>query len=160
MRKIAEEFSGIVLNSKDEFFGCVMAIDGWVCATRKLYDSETDFPRKYRNRKGLWGITVLAGCDARGKFMLFSCNGSGSANDVLAWRWSHMENHRSIKTIYGGITASLLPRLYFSIGDEAFVCENQLLVPYSGRGNSYINLCIHIFMYISNYIYIHMYTYL
>ena len=29
---------------------------------------------------------------------------------------------------------SLLPEKYFFIGDEAFVCEKQLLVPFSGRG--------------------------
>ena len=28
----------------------------------------------------------------------------------------------------------LLPPAYFIIGDEAFVCTNQLLVPYGGRG--------------------------
>ena len=88
--------------------------------------------RKYRNRKGLWGITVLAGCDARGKFMMFSCNGSGSANDVLAWRWSAMKN--DVVSPDDGKSKSLLPENYFFIGDEAFVCEKQFLVPFSGRG--------------------------
>ena len=94
--------------------------------------SNNELDRTYRNRKGLWGITILAGCDARGKFMMFSCNGSGSANDVLAWRWSKIKNE--VLSPNGGKSPSLLPEKYFFIGDEAFVCEKQLLVPFSGRG--------------------------
>ena len=80
MKKIAEEFAGMCSNSSEQFWGCVMAIDGWVCSTRKPHEGETKFPRldefqmheffmnsnffhencrKYRNRKGLWGITVF-----------------------------------------------------------------------------------------------------
>ena len=64
--------------------------------------------------------------------MMFSCNGSGSANDVLAWRWSKMKN--DVLSPNNGKSESLLPRKYFLIGDEAFMCEKQFLVPYSGRG--------------------------
>ena len=45
MRKIADEFAGTCGNSSEQFWGCVMAIDGWVCATRKPYEGETEFPR-------------------------------------------------------------------------------------------------------------------
>ena len=45
MRKIADEFAGTCANSSEQFWGCVMAIDGWVCATRKPYEGETEFPR-------------------------------------------------------------------------------------------------------------------
>ena len=52
MRRIA----GMVPQSSDEYFGCVREVDGWVCATRKPFNGETKFERKYQNRKGLWGI--------------------------------------------------------------------------------------------------------
>ena len=126
MRKITEEFSAICKDGKEEFYGCCMAIDGWVCETRMPLKKETPDVKSYRNRKGLWGMTVLAGCDARTKFMMFSCNGSGSANDILAWRSCHMNNEILKK--------GRLPTALFFIGDEAFGCEDQLLVPWSGRG--------------------------
>ena len=34
----------------------------------------------------------LAGCDARTRFMMWCCNAKGSANDIMAWRYSHMYN--------------------------------------------------------------------
>ena len=49
--------------------------------------------------------------------MMFSCNGSGSANDVLAWRWSKMKN--DVLSRNNGKSESLLPRKYFLIEDEA-----------------------------------------
>ena len=64
--------------------------------------------------------------------MMFSCNGSGSANDVLAWRWSRMKTE--VLNPDDGTSPSLLPINYFFIGDEAFVCERQFIVPWGGRG--------------------------
>ena len=45
MRKIAEEFAAMCPNSSEQFWGCVMAVDGWICATRKPKKDETRFPR-------------------------------------------------------------------------------------------------------------------
>jgi hypothetical protein len=132
MKRLADEYAAIVPDTEEEFWGCVMAIDGWVCETKKPTMKETSNIRSYRNRKGIWGFTVLAGCDAKGKFLMFSCNGSGSANDILAWRWSSMK--QNIISPMNGTLPSKLPPQYFFIGDEAFVCENQLLVPWPGRG--------------------------
>ena len=80
----------------------------------------------YRNRHGCWGLVVLAGCDARCRFTMFSCKNSGSTNDCIAWELSLLK-----KLI---IDDRRLPEQFFIIGDEAFSCCNQLLVPYSGRG--------------------------
>ena len=44
MKKIAEEFAGMCSNSSEQFWGYVMAIDGWVCSTRKPHEGETKFP--------------------------------------------------------------------------------------------------------------------
>ena len=41
MKKIAEKFAWMCSNSSEHFWGCVMAIDGWVCSTRKPYEGET-----------------------------------------------------------------------------------------------------------------------
>ena len=61
--------------------GCVMAMDGWICRTRKPYTSETPNKMAYRNRKNLCCLVFFAGCDHRGKFLMFSTKCSGSTND-------------------------------------------------------------------------------
>lgn len=72
MQKLAEEFAAIDRNSADVFNGVVMAVDGWVLETRQPYKGEVRNVMSYRNRKGVWGCVVLAGCDARTKFHIFS----------------------------------------------------------------------------------------
>jgi hypothetical protein len=57
---------------------------------------------------------------------MFSCVNCGSTNDVMAWNLSQLK-----KIIEDN---KALPERFFLIGDEAFVCTNQFLVPYSGRG--------------------------
>lgn len=76
----------------------------------------------YRNRHCCWGLVVLA---ARCRFTMFSCKNSGSTPNCTAWDLSNM------KIL---LLQQNLPLEFFLIGDEAFTCTNQLLVPYSGRG--------------------------
>jgi DDE superfamily endonuclease len=127
MRKIAEEFAAIAPAAADEMYGVITALDGWVCETRKPTKEEVGPNiRNWRNRKGLWGFTVLGGCDARCKFTVWSCQSAGSANDILAWRYAFI--NREV------VQKGRLPQQYFFIGDEGLGCEDQLLTPWSGRG--------------------------
>lgn len=126
LERQAEEFAAINRASAEHFHGCIMAIDGWVVQTRKPRESEVDIPMRYRNRKGIWGFTVFAGCDARTRFTMFTCNSAGSANDIMVWQ--------SCKIYNKVLKKGKLPQRYFIIGDEAFSCEPQILVPWSGRG--------------------------
>lgn len=91
MEKLAEEFAAIDPRSQSVFSGTVMAIDGWVMQTRKPYDDETTNVKSYRNRKGMWGLVVLAGCDARTRFTLWNVNNTGSNNDISAWNNSALK---------------------------------------------------------------------
>eukprot|EP01031_Cornospumella_fuschlensis_P031289 gene31289-37816_t len=105
LKRQAEEFAAINGASKDQFYGVIMAIDGWVCRTRKPSSKESNgFPMRYRNRKGCFG----------------------SSNDIMVWQNSYL--YKEV------ISKGKLPPIYFIIGDEAFTNEEQLLVPYSGRG--------------------------
>jgi hypothetical protein len=122
LRRMAEEFSSF---SHGQMTGCVTAIDGWVARTRKPFNNEVKDVMAYRNRHDCWGLVVLAGCDAKCRFTMFSCKNSGSTNDCIAWEMS------MVKTL---IDEGLLPANFYLIGDEAFPCTDQLLVPYSGRG--------------------------
>ena len=123
LQKLADEFAVL---SHGQLPGAVTAIDGWVAQTRKPFLSEVDDIMAYRNRHGCWGLVVLAGCDARCRFTMFSCKNSGSTNDCIAWELSLLK-----KLV---IDEGKLPAQFFLIGDEAFTCVNQFLVPYSGRG--------------------------
>jgi hypothetical protein len=106
--------------------GCVMAVDGWVCETRKPYDAETQNVVCFRNRKGFFGMVCLAGCDHKTRFMMMSANFPGSTNDSLAW---------VISKIYTDIISdNLLQEKYFFISDEAISSTEQILSPFGGRG--------------------------
>jgi hypothetical protein len=121
LKETAEGFS--------EFSGghlkhCVMAVDGWVCKTRQPTKKEVgQAVASYRNRKQCFGLVVLAGCDSKCKFTMLSVKSSGSTHDCTAWEATNM------KTV---LDLQLLPFKYYLIGDEAFVCTNQFLTPYSG----------------------------
>lgn len=130
LQKQAEEFAAICPTSQDVFSGVVLAIDGWVMQTRQPYkreiSSNDNYVNSFRNRKGLWGIVVLAGCDARTKFHLFSAANTGSTNDCTAW------DRCKLKEVV--VDNNSLPNSFYFIGDEAFSCSNQFLVPWGGVG--------------------------
>jgi hypothetical protein len=79
----------------------------------------------FRNRKGVWGIVILAGCDANTRFDLWNACNTGSTTDCTAW------DNSSLKSL---IENGRLPYEYYFIGDEAFTCTNQFLVPWGGNG--------------------------
>ncbi len=115
MEKLADEFAAIDSRSEQVFSGVVMAIDGWVLQTRRPFDYETMNVNSYRNRKDLWGLVVLAGCDARCKYTLWNVNNTGSNNDISAWNNSKLKKLIEDKKLHSD---------FCFIGDEAFSCTN------------------------------------
>ena len=84
----------------------------------------------FRNRKGCYGIVVMAACRANLEFVFFSAKHTGSTNDEVA-----------IQGCEGGrilldTSSTKLPIGFYGVGDEAFVCTDVLLTPWSGRGLS------------------------
>jgi hypothetical protein len=123
LAQTAKEFAEM---SNGTMTGCVSTFDGWVVKTRQPTRAEAGASvMSYRNRKQMWGVLVLAGCDARTRFNYFSARCSGATHDHLAWEMS------SFKRM---LDEGKLPRQYYVVGDEAFVNCNQFLVPWSGRG--------------------------
>eukprot|EP01138_Halocafeteria_seosinensis_P009305 gb/GECG01009509.1/.p1 GENE.gb/GECG01009509.1/~~gb/GECG01009509.1/.p1 ORF type:complete len:440 (+),score=36.00 gb/GECG01009509.1/:1-1320(+) len=120
--RLADGFASF---SRGNLTGCTMAIDGWVCRTRKPRSNEVMEPMAYRNRHDCWGLVVLAGCDADLRFLMFSNISTGSTNDVLAWDFCEMKHL---------LDSGELRQQSYRIGDEAFINSQQLLVPWSGRG--------------------------
>ena len=125
LQKHSEEFAAICPASAPVFDGVVLALDGWVMETRCPYRKEVDNVMSYRNRKGMWGIVILAGCDARCKFHMWNNKNTGSTNDCTAWDNSALKER---------IEDGALPGNYYFIGDEAFVLQNNFLIPWGGTG--------------------------
>jgi hypothetical protein len=107
--------------------GCVMAMDGWVCKTKKP-PPRIKNPRSYRNRKNCWGMVAFAGCDHECKFIMFSAQNSGSTNDIIAWKMTSVYNYIVKENIVG------LPHRFFFACDEAVPADEWVLTPYGGRG--------------------------
>jgi len=105
--------------------GCVLAMDGLFVRTRCPYSSETENRKDYVNRKGGFGIVILAGADVNAKFVFAISNHAGSTNDITIWQESDLRD---------AVDNGRLPERFFMIGDEAFSCTNQLLTPWPGRG--------------------------
>jgi len=101
-----------------------MAVDGWVAQTRKPFWTEVENVTAFRNRKGMWGLLALAGCDARCRFLMFSVISSGSTFDALAWDMCALKDFIEVQ--------KRLDDRFYVIGDEAFATTNQFLTPYSG----------------------------
>lgn len=127
LKRTSDEFAAF---SHGKLNGCIMAIDGWVCKTRQPMVKEVGLDVKaFRNRKSCWAIVVLAGCDARLRFNMVSARSSGSTHDHLIWESSAVKNRLDEEFKNG----SLRDTDYYVIGDEAFVCTNHLLTPWSGK---------------------------
>jgi hypothetical protein len=105
---------------------CVSAIDGWLMETRQPNLGEVASVNAYYNRKCMYGIVVMAGCDSDLSFNLFSALASGATHDSLAWEYTALK--KAIEDDH------LLPDEYYVVGDEAFTNTQQFLVPWSGRG--------------------------
>ena len=62
MKETADDYARYVNGA---IYGCVSAIDGWVCRIRKPTAEEAPDrnEKNFMNRSGEWSLVVLAGCD-------------------------------------------------------------------------------------------------
>ncbi len=124
LKETSEGFSQF---SHGRMKGCVMAVDGWVVKTRAPHaGTEVENATCFRNRKGFYGLVVMAGCDHRCRFTMWSTQSPGSTNDCIAWEFTKL--YRDV------IACNQLPPQYYFIGDEAFINTNNFLTPWSGHG--------------------------
>jgi hypothetical protein len=117
---------GFAKCSHGRMTGCVLAVDGIVIRTRApIFHKEVDNVGCFYNRKGFYGLVVMAGCDSNLKFHFWSAKSPGSTHDCIAWEYS---------TLYASVFArNRLPAKYYAVGDEAFVNTNNFLCPFPGR---------------------------
>jgi DDE superfamily endonuclease len=122
LEEISEGFSG---QCKRRMTGCVMAMDGWVMKTRCPNITEVTNQICYRNRKGVWGLVIFAGCDHVCRFIMFSVKCPGSTNDCIAWELTKLFQEVVVK--------KKLPPEYYFICDEAVPANEFVLSPFGGR---------------------------
>ena len=78
-----------------------------------------------RNRKGVWGLVIFAGCDHMCRFIMFSVKCPGSTNDCIAWELTKLFQEVVVK--------QKLPPQYYFICDEAVPANEFVLSPFGGR---------------------------
>ena len=122
LEEISEGFSEF---SHGRMKGCVMAMDGWVMKTRCPTVHEVRNQICYRNRKGVWGMVIFAGCDHKCRFTMFSAKCPGSTNDCIAWEVTDL--FQSV------VVRDRLPGQYYFVCDEAVSANECVLSPYGGR---------------------------
>lgn len=112
------------------FNGCIMAVDGIIIRTRCPYLSEVENTQVYFNRKHIYGVVVMAGCDADCKFIMFSSTSPGSTHDAMAWLKTSVCKHLFLNNDLD----NKYDYKFYAIGDDAFINTCNFLTPIPGRG--------------------------
>eukprot|EP00918_Siedleckia_nematoides_P096401 GHVU01211454.1.p1 GENE.GHVU01211454.1~~GHVU01211454.1.p1 ORF type:complete len:425 (-),score=20.73 GHVU01211454.1:238-1512(-) len=102
--------------------GCVAAVDGWLCETPAPQRWEAMNQTNYfSGHYHCYGVSVIAACDARCRFVDFCVAQPGAANDMRSYRNTDLP-----------AAVEALPRARFVVGDNGFVCTNKMLTPFGG----------------------------
>ena len=119
LKNYAREFAN--LSTGGAFSGCVMTIDGWLCAIRTPRKSDVDRVASFfSGHYFIMGINVQAGCDSNCRFTAMSASNPGGTSDAIAFlRWG-------LKPILEG-----LPTGYYCHGDNAYTQAVYLMTPYN-----------------------------
>ena len=116
----AQEFEA--LSSKGAIKGCVACIDGFLLQIQVPASRETGNVKAYfSGHYQAYGVNVQAACDHKCRFVSVCVAAPGGVNDIAAFRKTNL-----LQTIRN------LPIGKFIIGDNAYVCSEHLLTPFSG----------------------------
>ena len=118
--------------SKAGFSNCIGCINGMLVWTEKLSKKQcmevgVDDGKFYCGQKGKFGLNLQAVCDAKCRFTYISLQHPTSASDYLAFITS---------SLYGQLTEGEgLPAGYCLYGDNAYVNEPYMVVPFQAMSN-------------------------
>ena len=102
--------------------GCVACVDGMLLWINTSKEVETDNPKSFfSGHYQDYGINVQAACDSHCRFVYAALAAPGGANDIFAYRRCTLETQ-----------IERLPLGKYVIGDNAYVCTEHLLTPFSG----------------------------
>jgi hypothetical protein len=109
--------------------GCVAALDGWLVETIAPTKSPTVTTKPfYSGHYSRFGMNVQLAVNSKCEFVFVSVAAPGGTNDVAAYR----------KIAYAKYIEQLPPGRYV-VADNAYICTEHLLTPYSGSNTSYRN---------------------
>ena len=120
IQSAAQEFEA--LSSNGAIKGCVACLDGYllgiqVPATRETGNVKAYFSGHYQS----YDINIQAFCDHKCRFVYVCVAAPGGINDIAAFRKTQLSE--KIRN---------LPIGKFVAGDNAYVCSEHLLTPFSG----------------------------
>jgi len=111
------------LSSHGAIKGCVACLDGYLLQIKVPAKAETGNVKAYfSGHYQTYGINIQATCDHQCRFVYAALTAPGGANDIAA--------HRKIN--FSEMLQNL-PIRKFVIGDNAYVCTETLLTPFSGK---------------------------
>lgn len=120
MRESASAFRA--LSTDGIMVGVIGAIDGWFCAIKCPRQSERVNQRSfYSGNYGSYGVNVQAVCDSMSRFTYLSVQSPGSTNDVVAFETCSLSQR-----------CKSFPPSFHLVGDNAYVCNESMITPYSG----------------------------
>ncbi|XRB21296.1 DDE Tnp4 domain-containing protein [Pseudoscourfieldia marina] len=129
LKRRAAEFFEL---SKSTVDGCVGALDGIVFKMKKPrrrdigHGNVEENVGNYWCRKGFYGVAMQAIVDAKLRFLWLGGFAAGCTNDVHAFGMTQLA-----EALQKGILPARLA------GDEAYVCTDSLIVPYSSSSRVY-----------------------
>jgi DDE superfamily endonuclease len=116
----ASGFAG--LSSNNFLRGCVGAVDGLLIRIKVPATIAVGMVKSfYSGHYQCYGVNIQAVCDHRCRFIEVCVAAPGGANDIAAFR----------KTYIPALINNL-PGSYYIVGDNAYICTEHLLTPYSG----------------------------
>jgi DDE superfamily endonuclease len=116
----AEGFKAISTNNF--LIGCVGVMDGLLVRIKVPAASEVGHVKSfYSGHYSAYGVNIQACCDHRCRFTEVCVVAPGGHNDINAFRKSTLPD-----------LINNLPIGHYVIGDNAYVCSEKLLTPYSG----------------------------
>lgn len=103
-------------------YGCVGCLDGIAIRIRKPRKQDCLNPAHYYHRKGFYAIPVQAICDSNYRFLFFSAKCAGPTHDSVAFSVSSYDNL---------LRNGELPPNYWIAADDAYVCNENIISPFS-----------------------------
>lgn len=103
--------------------GCIACIDGMLLRIQTPGSNETGNVKSYfSGHYQEYGINIQAACDSECRFLYCGVLSPGGTNDIVAYRRSKLPNY-----------VESLPIGCYVMGDNAYICTEHMLTPFSGE---------------------------
>lgn len=119
--------------------GCFGALDGLTIKIKEPSLLGAPIPASYFNRKGFFAVNMQAMCDHLYRFIFVSLKTPSSSHDSMAFQVSALAEFLKRKE-------NCLPLGRWVVCDNAYVCGEKLLAPWSGRQLSIYKDCFNFWL--------------